>query len=242
MEENQMRALNEPTAEHIKHHKVVHGRMKNSFTSMYQTVLSIIQGVALADLAAFVAAKYPQFNVVHWLMVLTTFSLFIVVFNVYSIQDAVWDWIPDVRDASLPFVFGALELFVNHTIAQSMSLWFIGLAAISALGAVGTVHLVWRAHEESENEELLGLLKDHHHLFLLYYVGAAAIALLFAYICYAADLQASDGVQGMRGMLACGLVLLIALSLHGSALVSNRYWRKAVTYARTGRVPKRHEE
>jgi hypothetical protein len=55
------------------------------------------------------------------------------------------------------FVFGALELFVNHTITQSMSLWFIGLAGISALGAIGTVHMVWRAREESENEEPLVL-------------------------------------------------------------------------------------
>ena len=237
-----MHTLYKPTDTPLKHHKVVHGRMKDSFTSVYETILSIIQGVALADLAAIVAAKYAQFTVVDWLMVLTTFCMIIVVFNVYSIQNAVWDWIPDIRDASLPFVFGALELFVNHTIAQSMSLWFIGLAAISALGALGTVHMVRRAREESENEELLGLLKDHHRLFFLYYVGAAALALLFASICYAADFQASGRVQGMRGLLAVGLVLLIALSLHGSALVSNRYWRKAVTYARTGQVPKSPEE
>ena len=237
-----MRALNEPPVEHRKHHQVVHGRMKDSFPSMYQTILSIIQGVALADLAAFVAAKYAQLTVVQWLMVLTTFCLFIVVFNVYSIQNAVWEWIPDIRDASLPFVFGALELFVNHTIPQSMSLWLIGLAAISALGAVGTGHMVWRARAESENEELLGHLKDHHRLFFLYYTGAAALALLFAAICYAAGLQASGGVQGMRGMLTCGIVLLIALSLYGSALISNRYWRKAVTYARNGRVPKPREK
>jgi hypothetical protein len=242
MEENQMRTLHELTDKPLKHHRVVHGKMKDSFTSVYQTILSIIQGVALADLAVIVAAKYSQFTVVEWLMVLTTFCMIIVVFNVYSIQNAVWDWIPDIRDASLPFVFGALELFVNHTIAQSMSLWFIGLAAISALGALGTVHMVWRAHEESENEELLELLKDHHRLFFLYYVGAAVLALLFASICYAADLQASDGVQGMRGTLTLSLVLLIALSLHGSALVSNRYWRKAVTYARTGQVSKSPEE
>jgi len=131
-----MRALNEPTAEPIKHHQVVHGRMKDSFTSMYQTILSIIQGVALADLAMFVVAKYPQFTVVHWLMVLTTFFMFIVVFNVYSIQSAVWDWIPDIRDESIPFVFGALELFLNHTISLNMSLWFLGLAGISYEDAV----------------------------------------------------------------------------------------------------------
>jgi hypothetical protein len=132
---------------------------------------------------------------------------------------------------------GAIELFLNHTITLSMSLWFLGLAGISTLGALGTVHLVWRAREESENAELLRLLKDHHYLFVLYYVVAAAIALLLAYICYAMNLQASNGVQGMRGMLATGLVLLIAIGLDGSALVSNRYWRKAVLYARTGRVP-----
>ena len=237
-----MRALNDPTDTPVKHHKVVHGRMKELFTSMYQTILSIIQGVALADLAMVVVAKYSQFTIVHWLMVLTTFFLLIVVFNVYSIQSAVWDWIPDLRDESIPFVFGALELFLNHTIPLSMSLWFLGLAAISTLGALGTVHMVWRAHEENENEELLGLLKDHHRLFFLYYVGAAALALLFAYICYAAHIQASDEVQGMRGMLTLGLVLIIAIGLDCSALVSNSYWRKAVLYARTGRVPKLPEE
>ena len=110
----------------------------------------------------------------------------------------------------------------------------LGLAGISALGAVGSVHLVWRAHEESEHKELLGLLRPHHRLFILNYIGGAAIALLFAYICYVGNLQASDGLQGVPGMLTLGLVLLIAVSLDGSALVSNRYWRKAVIYARTG--------
>ena len=209
---------------------------------MYQTILSIIQGVALADLASLVVAMYPQFTVVNWLMVLTTFFMLIVVYTAYSIQSAVWDWIPDIRDASLPFVFGALELFVIHAIALSMSLWFLGLAGISVLGAVGTMHLVWRAHEESENEELLGLLRSYHRLFILNYMSGATLALLFAYLCYVGNLQASDGLQGMPGKLALGLVLLIAVSLDGSALVSNRYWRKAIRYARTGRVSNLHEE
>jgi hypothetical protein len=43
-------------------------------------------------------------------------------------------------------------------------------------------------------------------------------------------------------MLTLGLVLIIAIGLDGSALVSNSYWRKAVLYARTGRVPKLPEE
>ncbi len=33
------------------HHRVLHHKMKDSFTPIYLTVLSVIQGVTLADLA-----------------------------------------------------------------------------------------------------------------------------------------------------------------------------------------------
>jgi hypothetical protein len=203
---------------------------------MYQTLLSIIQGVALADLATSVAARYQQLTLLHWLMILTTFDLLIVVFQVFWIQSAVWGWIPDVRDAAIPFVFGALELFLNHTIFLNLGLWFLGLAWIAGLGAFGTMHMVWRARGEIENTELLILLKSHHQLFLLYYTGAAVVSLLFAYICFMANLQANNGVQGIRGLLALGLVLLIAIGLVCSSLISNRYWRKALIYARSGNI------
>jgi hypothetical protein len=80
-----MRSLYEPVA----NHRVVHGRMKASFTSMYQTLLSIIQGVALADLATSVAVRYQHLTLLHWLMILITFDILIVVFQVYWIQSAV---------------------------------------------------------------------------------------------------------------------------------------------------------
>ena len=56
------------------------------------------------------------------------------------------------------------------------------------------------------------------------------------------NLQASNEIQGMRGLLTLSLVLRIAIGLDGSAYVSNSYWRKAVIYARTGRVPNVQEE
>jgi hypothetical protein len=216
--------------------------MKASFTSMYQTLLSIIQGVALADLAASVAARYQQLTVLHWLMILTTFDILIVVFQVFWIQSSVWGWIPDVRDAAIPFVFGALELFLNHAIFLNMGLWFLGLAGISGLGALGTVHMVWRARGEIENMELLNLLKGHHQVFLLYYTAAAGVSLLFACICFLANLQARYGVPGTRGMLALGLVLLIVITLVTASLLSNRYWRKALNYARTGHITRHTEQ
>jgi hypothetical protein len=62
--------------------------------------------------------------------------------------------------------------------------------------AVGTVHMVWRVHEESETEEVLELLKDHHRLFFLYYLDAASLALMCASICSVENFRASYRMQG----------------------------------------------
>ena len=103
-------------------------------------------------------------------------------------------------------------------------------------------HQVVHGRMKDSFMSLYQTILSYHRLFILNYSGGAAIALLCAYICYVGNLQASDGLQGMPGMLTLGLVLLIAVSLDGSALVSNRYWRKAVIYVRTGRVPNLHEK
>src|SRR5436305_1924641 len=119
------------------HHRVLHHRLQDAFTPTYLTILSIIQAVALADLATVITAEHRHFTVVHWLLALFTFCVLIIVWNVYTIQGTIWYWIPDVRDAAMPFVVGALELFINHTITIRMSLWLLGLAGIATMGALG---------------------------------------------------------------------------------------------------------
>src|SRR5438105_1998816 len=78
------------------HHRVLNHRLNDAFTPTYLTILSIIQAVALTDLATVVAAEYRQFTVVNWLLALLTFGVLIIVWNVYSIQGTIWRWIPDV--------------------------------------------------------------------------------------------------------------------------------------------------
>jgi len=218
------------------HCQQLHSRMKDSFTPMYQTILSIIQAVALADLAAVVVINNGRFTAVHWLLIMTTFFVLIAVLNVYMIQSTVWDWVPDVRDAAIPFVFGALELFLVHTIVPSMSLWLLGMAGIAILGSLGALYMVWRAREEEENAELLHLLKGRHRLFIFYYLGGALLLLLLALACSIEGLSATNAVQGVRGMLTVGVVLLVDVSLAGSIAISHLYWRKILQYSCTGQI------
>lgn len=91
------------------HHLMLQKKLKDSLASNYLTVLSIIQGVALADLSMVVATGYLHFTVMHRLLVLLTFGVIILVWNQYSMLSTLWLWIPDFRDAAIPFVIGALD-------------------------------------------------------------------------------------------------------------------------------------
>jgi hypothetical protein len=218
------------------HHRMLHHKMKDSYGPTYLTVLSLIQGVALTDLAVVVSGDYEQFTLVHWLLVLINIGVLIVILNVYTVQSILWDWIPDLRDAVIVITFGALELFLNHTIPVSMIAWLLGLAGICMMGVLGTWHIDWRAKMEPENSKLLSFLKDHHRLFAHYLLGNTVLLLLLAWGSRLAGLEAAD-VQGIRGVLTLALVLLVALCLGGATIIAHWYWHKAVKYARTGQVP-----
>jgi hypothetical protein len=219
------------------HHRVLHRRLNDAFTPTYLTILSIIQAVALADLATVVAAEYRHFTVVHRLLALLTFGVLIIIWNVYTIQSAIWRWIPDVRDAAMPFVVGALELFLNHTITLGMSFWLLGLAGMAMMGAVGTWYMHVRARTEAGNDQLFSYLRRHRLYFALYYAGGAALLLLLAWVNRVGGWEAAERGQEV---LAVGTALLVGVCLSGAVIISHLYWSKAIVYARTG-LPKQRK-
>jgi hypothetical protein len=220
------------------HHRVLHHRLNDAFTPTYLTILSIIQAVALADLATIVAAEYRQFTVVQWFLALLTFAVLIIVWNVYTIQGTVWRWIPDVRDAAMPFMVGALELFLNHAIMLGISIWLVGLAGIATMGAAGTWYMHLRARTEAGNDQLLRYLGRHHLCFALYYAGGAVLLPLLAWVNH---LGAWVVVEWGQDVLAVGTALLVGACLGGAVIISHLYWRKAIVYARTGQLKHRKD-
>jgi hypothetical protein len=155
----------------------------------------------------------------------------IIVWNVYTIQVTIWRWIPDVRDAAMPFMVGALELFLNHAITLGISIWLLGLATIAFMGAAGTWYMHWRARMEAGNVQLLGYLRRHHLLFALYYAGGAILLLLLAWVNRVGGLGVAEIGQEV---LAVCTALFVGACLGGAVIISHLYWNKAIMYARTG--------
>jgi hypothetical protein len=135
------RSTERAVAEAAPRRREVYQRLKASYGPTYLTILSVIQAVATGDLAQVIAAGYHDFTIVQWVLTLNTFGVLIIIWNVFSVQSALWGWIPDVRDSAVPFVVGALELFLNHTIIVSLSAWLVAGSLIAVAGAAGTLHI-----------------------------------------------------------------------------------------------------
>jgi hypothetical protein len=230
---NRLQAIPEP----LGHHLLVKQRLKDSFSLVYLTLLSVIQGVALADLALVVEANYQQFSVVRWLLVLVNFWMVINVWHTFTIHITLWRWIPDLRDAIISFMIGAFELVFNHTISLDLSVWLFVVATIASIAVLAIWYVGQRAKEEIENARMLSLLRRDLRLFALYHLGFGALCLLLAVFSHVEGLQASDGVQSGRGVLVLALVLLAAGSVAGVSIINTRSWILVVSYSRTGQIP-----
>src|SRR5260221_1103851 len=89
------------------HHRLLHNKLKALSAPTYMTALSVIQGVALADLASIVVAHSQQFTVEQWLLGVLSFVMLIGIWDAYTTLGILWTWIPDFRDACIPSALGA---------------------------------------------------------------------------------------------------------------------------------------
>jgi hypothetical protein len=212
---------------------VIHRRLKESYGPTYLTILSMIQSVSLGDLSFVVASHHQYFTLVQWILTLNAFCVLIIIWNVFSVQSVLWIWIPDVRDGMVPFVVGALELFLNYAITASLSTWLIALSLIGIAGAAGTWHIRWRSSREPDNLELLSRLDGHINAYAGYLIGGSCFLLVLAWMSSAAGLDVAAGLPELRGILALGIALLATAALAGSLAIFQVLWRHAVAYART---------
>lgn len=228
-----MQVVHEPQ----EHYLVVQQKLKGQCSSVYLTILSVIQGVALADLALIVANNAQQFTFTQWMQVLLTFGALIMTWQQYTMHIISLEWIPDLRDAFIPFGIGACELFLNHLIPQRLVAWLLVLALLSALGALAAWHGERQASKEVENLPLLTGLRRRFHVLMGSNLGAMLFLLLLALESVLGHVQAAQPLTTIQGGLAFVIVLLVAASSSGLFLVTVWYWQAVVTYARTGHMP-----
>jgi hypothetical protein len=216
-------------------------RLKGSAGSMTLTLMSIIQGVALADLAAVVASGYAQFTPTQWLMVLGSGLAIIEAWNQVAMDALTWALMPDMGRSLVPFGVGAVELFLNHALDHSEQVWLIGVVCIIMASTLGIAGFNRGAARFPENAAIMTHLRPYRAAGQRYNTSGAVLLLALVIAAFAGGFARLDALAHLPNLseisaavLANGF-LLIFLFRH------LKYWQVVLAFALNNPSLVKHE-
>lgn len=203
--------------------ETVFQRLKGQFAPAYLTLSSIIQGVALAFLAARVEATYAHFDATNWLLTAATFVGFLTVWNEYLMQVLTFVWVPTLLDSLVPFAFLASELFMAHFVYNNLRGWLLTLGLIFVVGGAAQILTVTQARSlADENRDIIRVLAPHYRVRAVL-CAVIVVLCLCAFALY--DVLRLGQAQFVIALLAFALVIVFSSS-------SVPLWNQVLAYAR----------
>jgi hypothetical protein len=203
--------------------ETVSQRLKGQFAPAYLTLTSIIQGVALAFLAARVEATYTQFDAMDWLLTAATFVGFLVVWNEYLMQVLAFVWVPTLLDSLVPFAFLACELFMAHFVYNNLRGWLLTLGLIFVVGGAAQILTVTQARSlADENRDMTRVLAPQGWF-------RAALDVVFVVLSLCAW-ALYDALRLGQAQFIVALVAFISIIVFVGSSVP--YWNQLLAYAR----------
>src|SRR5215469_7842042 len=189
-----------------------------------RSVTSIIQGAAITTLVARVEATSTSFTAANWLLVVTTFLSFVLIWHEYLMQALAYVWMPNLVDSLVPFAFLAVELFVAHFVYGNLRAWLLAVSIAYVLGVVASRATILQARRQSaDNQGVLRAVGPIVAARLALTVGLAVLSFA-AWALY-------DVLRLGQHSLAVALVALIAVvSTLGSTVP---YWDRVLSFARS---------
>jgi hypothetical protein len=123
-------------AEQAQEVEQIRGRMRDSFATSYLTLLSIIQGTALATL--FLKVDYligkESFHAPQLVMAIGLFLAIVLLWNQYQMGVELYYWTSQLLDAFIPFSFGIAEFTAILGLEHGGMIVLIAFGTFFALG------------------------------------------------------------------------------------------------------------
>ena len=203
--------------------EVVSQRLKSQFAPAYLTLISIIQGTALAFLATRVEANYPQFATTDWLLTIATFLALVTLWHEYLMQALAFVWMPTVLDSLVPFAFLAGDLFAAHFVYHGLRGWLLAFGLIFVVGAASQILTFTQTHLlDEENRDIIRAVAPYGRMRAILSAIITVLSLC-AWILY-------DALRLGQVQLVVALIALVAIiAFLGSSVP---FWNRVLAYTR----------
>lgn len=229
-----------PDPEHEGDRIALLERLKQASSTSSLTLLSIVQGVALADLAGVVAGQYQHFGFLQWLLLGGNFLFIVAAWNQILMDTVTWVNLPSVTRSFIPFLLGALEFFLNHTLVHNPQAWLIAAAALVTLSSIGIEFVNRAIADHEDNAHLLSHLRSYRQAGQVYGLVGSTLFLLLAAASSLGGFAAVDNWLHYPGIALIGAGVLVIV--YGVSYLSRLlfYWRVITAYA-LGKTMLQHE-
>jgi len=130
-----------------------------NFTSVYLTIISIIQGSVFAYFSVVIADHYRELSFYQWSLTLSTAMLYVATWHEYIFTVSLVSWIPTIKDSIGPYALGAAEVALVHAVPEGLEAWSWAGVAFGVVAVLVIFHTNWRLSKDADdNKHILAIL------------------------------------------------------------------------------------
>jgi hypothetical protein len=198
----------------------IRDRMRSTFSNAYLTLLSIIQGTALATL--FLKVDYligqQRFHVPQLVMAVGLLLTVILLWNQYQMGVSLYTWTSQLFDAFIPFSFGIAEFSGILGLEHGSMIMLIAFGSFFALAMIAFEHQYWQLRRSAGPDAFVHRLT---HGFRRVDVTSCAVSAL---IFFATAALLSRQQTGANDLIAAWVLIAVAV---GQGAREVYFWRLA---------------
>ena len=198
----------------------IRDRMRNTFSNAYLTLLSIIQGTALATLFLKIddLISRQSFHLPQLVMAIGLLLTIILLWNQYQMGVSLYSWTSQLFDAFIPFSFGIVEFTAILGLEHGGMIMLIAFGAFFMVAILAFEHQYWQLRRSGGPDAFVHRLTRGFRR--LDVVSCAASAAIF----FATAALLSRQQTGANDLVAAWVLMAVAV---GQGVREVYFWNRA---------------
>jgi hypothetical protein len=203
-------------------------RVLSSFSTIYITLASVIQGSIFVLLVTYSALNFTQWKTaVPWLQVASTYIIVMILWHMYLLAALSFVWVVTIFDTIIHFTLGAAEMVLVFSISDDPHNWLGSVTIFAFLGTLAVAYTDFKSKSSIYREENRHALKFVGHWNRTIVLLTLTACLVFGSLYYLAVSNESPiAGYGLQGSIALSSIAFGQLVIY--IFVSAAYWHRIV--------------
>ncbi|HML04428.1 MAG TPA: hypothetical protein VK426_01510 [Methanobacterium sp.] len=142
--------------------RAIQKQVISEFPSVYLELISIIQAAILGYLLIIIYTNLDKLIFLNWILIINVFILIVMVWHEYVMMSSAWRWIPQFKDALIPFAVAIPEFLITTFVVSDFQYWYYGLGIFGLVSLMAYYTNINSAKRFPENDYVLRVSGNYY--------------------------------------------------------------------------------